>query len=248
MPNLSKHAGFSLVEMMIAIVAGLILVGSTLGFTLSGVRSNTDFVNATYLTQELRGVMDLVTRELKRAGYDQHAIDGVGAGSVFKSKFAPMKFFPTPSANSTIASCVILAYDSKANTASNRPGAIANSERRGIRINAEKQAIEYNLGSTALPDCSSEGANYAAYPPTCNATSGWCALTNPQRVKVTRFDLDTHNTKSIPSTSTSPGLTIRVMKVTLVGALNTDSNVVRSLVDEVRIRADCPLTNCTSVP
>jgi prepilin-type N-terminal cleavage/methylation domain-containing protein len=65
-----RSAGFSLVELMVAMVAGLIVTGAVVAFTMSTMKGNTEYVRSARLTQELRNSLDQVTRELRRAGYD----------------------------------------------------------------------------------------------------------------------------------------------------------------------------------
>ncbi|UXI69682.1 PilW family protein [Tahibacter amnicola] len=247
--NPRRQTGVTLIEMMIAQVVGLIIAGSTLSFVMAGVRSNTEFVSTTRLTQELRGLMDVSTRELRRAGFDQNAYRTIGAGTTYTSPFASMQFVPTPTAGNTVASCVVLAYDSAVTTAGSGPGVLGSTERRGIRYNAANRSVEFNFGTGATPDCAAAGANYAVYPPACNAATGWCALTNPQQMEITRFELDTKDSKSIaPVGTTTPGVAIRVVTLTVAGNLPGNNQVVRTLVNEVRVRSDCTLANCTAAP
>ena len=80
--------GFSLVEMMVALAAGLIVSGAVIAFLLSSMKSNGEYVQSTRLTQELRNTLDLVTRDLSRAGYNDNALLFVSLPNI--SKFAPM--------------------------------------------------------------------------------------------------------------------------------------------------------------
>ena len=61
--------GFSLVEMMVALVAGMVVVGSVLAFTVAMANSTGKNVQATRLDQELRTTLSMITREVRRAGY-----------------------------------------------------------------------------------------------------------------------------------------------------------------------------------
>lgn len=61
-------AGFSLVELMVAMVLGLIVIGSVIALVLSMIRANNQTIAATRLTQELRAVAALMANDLRRAG------------------------------------------------------------------------------------------------------------------------------------------------------------------------------------
>lgn len=60
--------GFTLVELMIAMLIGLIVIGAVLGLVLSIIQSNNQTIQATRLTQELRATAAVVTNDIKRAG------------------------------------------------------------------------------------------------------------------------------------------------------------------------------------
>ena len=62
-----KAAGFSLIELMIALVVGLIVVGAVLALIVSMIRANNQTIQATRLTQELRATAMVIASDLKRA-------------------------------------------------------------------------------------------------------------------------------------------------------------------------------------
>lgn len=63
------QAGFSLIELMIAITLGMIIITGVVYVASSGMRTNTETLRTTRLEQELRGVLLMLNRDLKRAGY-----------------------------------------------------------------------------------------------------------------------------------------------------------------------------------
>jgi prepilin peptidase dependent protein B len=63
-----RAAGFSLVELMVAMVIGLIVIGAVIALVLSMMRANNQTIGATRLTQELRATAALMTNDLRRAG------------------------------------------------------------------------------------------------------------------------------------------------------------------------------------
>ena len=60
-------AGFTLVELMVALVLGLIVVGAVLALVLSIMKSNRQTIQTTRLTQELRSITAVVANDLRRA-------------------------------------------------------------------------------------------------------------------------------------------------------------------------------------
>lgn len=255
--------GFSLVELMVSLVAGLIVIGAVGAFMMSSFRSNTDFVAATRLTQELRSTIDFISKDLRRAGYDESAMDYLAlpdplpVGAKKTSDFAPIRMIDvlpagTPD-NIVDDECVIYAYD----RAPGEPGLVNldNGEIRGIRrvVNANGVGvIEVADSSTPTtpiaPACNGAQANYTSYPAACNLTSGWCALSDPRIINISAFTLNIAGYENIPGGGLVAPLQIRDVVVHLQGNLIGDTDVSRGVDSSVRIRADCLKTNPNSIP
>lgn len=247
-----KVSGFTLVELMVAMVAGLIVVGAVLTFTVSSIRSNSDFVNSTRLMQELRNSSDFITSDLKRAGYDETAMLYVAnQNSTAVSRFAPI-LFDTTTAD---ANCIIYAYDRQPGT----PGAIdlSNGEIRGIRrktatVGGQTVGVIEVAESTATatPACAGAQPDYSAYPTVCNTTSGWCPLSDPRTVDIQTFTVDTdgsgidsNGVRTIAGGSAFNAIQLREIQLTLAGSLRNDASAVRSVRANIKVRADCVRAN-----
>lgn len=63
----ARVAGFSLVELMVAMVLGLIVVSAVITLVLSIIQSNNETIQATRLTQELRATAAVIAADVKRA-------------------------------------------------------------------------------------------------------------------------------------------------------------------------------------
>lgn len=77
-------AGFTLVELLIAMVIALVVSFAAISFFLSLARANSDQLQTTRLTQELRAISEVVGREIRRARYVADPIGNVtqaGAGT-----------------------------------------------------------------------------------------------------------------------------------------------------------------------
>lgn len=59
--------GFTLVEMMIALVLGLLVVGAVIALVVSMMKANQQTIQATRLTQELRATTAVIAADVKRA-------------------------------------------------------------------------------------------------------------------------------------------------------------------------------------
>lgn len=132
----TKQNGLTLIEMMIAMVIGLLIVGSVITMFITNVRSFRDTVAMTRLNQELRGVMTFISDEVKRAGY---SADPDIAAPTFMDDLA------------VSAGCIRYAYDENEN------GVRDGNERYGFRLNSN--AIEWNRNITSA-DCSTASTTW----------------------------------------------------------------------------------------
>lgn len=64
------QSGLTLIEMMIAMIVGLIIVGATLTFVFTIIKSTTENVRMTRMNQEMRVVASFIHDEVRRAGYN----------------------------------------------------------------------------------------------------------------------------------------------------------------------------------
>jgi len=234
-----RQAGFSLVEMMVALVAGMIVVAAVIAFMMSSFSSNAEYVRSTRLTQELRNTLDLATRDMQRAGYDDNALFYLGNTNA--SPFTPILIS---------GSCILYAYDrtypNGQATAAGQPGRldVSNGEVRGLRMstvtNVNGQSvgvIEYAVSEgTTKPDCAAATATYTTVPATCNATTKWCPLSDASTIDIDAFTL-TNNSASMASSGSTMGM--RRIDVTLTGRIAGDTQFSRTVRSSVKVRSDC---------
>jgi Tfp pilus assembly protein PilW len=240
--------GVGLVEMMISIVPGLVVSGAAVAFVLSSLQSNTGFVRATRFNQDLRSNMEFVTRELRRAGYDENAIKYVAlsASNNITSPFATVKVVRDAQDNS----CVVYAYDGKtaASGGSGGPGKIdlAAGEVRAIRrmtrtVNGRlvgvMEVAQTSAAATSL-DCDASGPDYSSYPAACNEATGWCPLSDPLQIDITRFRV-VDDSVWTPPTAVANGSKVRDLDLTMSGVLVGANEYAREMQSSVRVRAEC---------
>ena len=263
-----RPQGFTLVELMVALVAGLIASYAVVAFALSSMKSNAEYVQSTKLTQSLRNTMDIVVRDLRRAGYDDTAIIRLAGGStnsnVGTSPFAPIKL---DNSDATNGSCIIYAYDRSGGTAGTLQ--LSNGEVRGLRrrvvtptgASSSVGVIEYAVSEgTTRPACNGASAVYTSYPPSKNSTSLWRPLTDASSINVLNFTV-TENPNSSTVIGTDPtAVRLRdfevVIRARLVGDNGTSYNGMsssysRGVKASVKIRTDCinsTITNCNASP
>lgn len=249
--------GFTLIELMIALVAGLIVSYAVVAFTMASMKSNAEYVQSAKLTQTLRNTLDLVVRDLRRAGYDDAAVTRLAGGTdstaVGTSPFSPL-LLETGNPTPTNGSCIIYAYDRPGGTAGTLQ--VANGEVRGLRrvqvtptgATTSVGVIEYATSATTVkPTCGGATAVYTSYPPACNSTSLWCPLTDSATINIGEFTI-TEGPSSVVGVNPI-AVRIRTMRVAVTGRLVGDDSISylngvstsykRGLQATVKIRSDC---------
>jgi len=97
----TRQRGFSLVELMVALVAGLIVSAAVLAMVIAIIQSNRHTLQSTRLNQELRATLAVIANDLRRA----RAVDD------------PLSTVVVPGGNpyrtvsTANAGCVVYAYD-----------------------------------------------------------------------------------------------------------------------------------------
>lgn len=69
----SAHKGLTLIELLIAMVLGILVSGAIITVFVTNVKSSSESIRMIHLNQELRFVMGFISDELKRAGYSGSA-------------------------------------------------------------------------------------------------------------------------------------------------------------------------------
>ncbi len=118
MAQITKHQGFTLIELMISMAIGLIITAGAISMFTSSLKSSYDFVALTKLDQDLQGVMDLIAKEVRRAGYDSNI--NIGSDTEFGIS------------NASTSNCLLYTYD---DNTSGTIGQLDTNENYGIRLN-----------------------------------------------------------------------------------------------------------------
>lgn len=233
-------AGFTLVELLIALAISLVITGAAVTLAVNISRSATETTVYTRTTQDLRTVMNVMTREIRRAGFNMAALDRIGTGTS-----APFYGRLLSNAVAGIGSCVMFGYDTLDvgnGTSDSTPGVISDAEPtewRGFRrfVNGNGVGVlQIRAGGTGAGEgCDNGGHN-------------WVNLTDPATLDVTMLQLDfTRIVEAVAGTvgdPTDPTETmialvgVRPILVTLRARSPADPDNVRELRQWVRVRAD----------
>lgn len=230
----NRQKGFSLVELMVGMVIGLIIVGAAGTVYVNAVRSGSDTLRSAKLNMELRGAMEIMVAEIRRAGHFNMASP---ATNLFTQAATNLS---SPSAD-----CILFSYDAGVGN-----GAIDTSDFFGFK--KANSAISMRFGGTA--PSTSAGCSVG--------TDSWEPITDPNSVIIDTLtfaityqclnaqtglnsavqpcsagnSVYTTATTGVPSKSDL--VEIRDVTISLVGRHKDDPLTTMSLSQSVRVRND----------
>ncbi|MDO9286025.1 MAG: hypothetical protein Q7U26_14080 [Aquabacterium sp.] len=239
----ARHAarGLSIVELMIGITISLfILAGATMVLT-SQLGDNRRLLLEAQVQQDLRAAADMISRDIRRAGYWGKAHCSVWPAAncaLTNNPYTAMN----PQSSTVLAPATAVVYDRSTDeedgrvigTDDNLVDGAANRPREqvGFRWNADNRTIDYLVGA-----------------------GNWQALTDAAVLQVTQFDM-VITARDLPMPCGAgacpvlgPGgcplfLRSRDVAFTIVARAVHDANVRRSMRDNVRLRNTVPTEVC----
>lgn len=288
-----RQTGFGLVELMIGLLVGMIVVAAAGSILTTTLTSSNDSIKMARLDQELRQVMTMVARDLRRASAWDGAVDvarvslsdpltlsgnsgtvtltsskgnldligtkavggtlvyydgttlytgvvGVFTASGESYSVVLTGTWPTETAAldgvqqgswsilgpepSITASgdCMTFAYDINAS------GTITTAdpnEQFGYRYDATDQAVKIKT-SGGMTTTSCADATF----------TGWENMTDPGTTVITDFTITNNPAATIPSYGFNVG--VREYTIKIIGKLKSDTSVVRTLNESIRVRND----------
>ena len=232
--DLAINKGFSLIELMVALVVGLFVAGIVATMYVSIVRANSTTIQLSRLNQDLQSTMDIIARDIQRTGYDADSAQNLArntsgqhitsAGVVTTSDVEAVFYaFQIGTGNPldyvSASNCILLRYDTNGDGVV-AGGSASQPEILGYRYASAALAVEYqNWTSVASQNCTS---------------TGWQTLAGGDghlNVNGLTFTLK-------PASGASPSFSQRSIVISISGSSATDSALRVTLSREVRLRND----------
>lgn len=157
----STQLGLSIIEFMVGIAVGLFIVGGALKLMVDTLSSNRRVLIETRLNADLRAAADIVTRDLRRAGYWQNSSSGVWSTLTVATTPNPYMSSPTSTDVAAVGSGIV-----EYSYAKDTNDTLDDNERAGFKL--EGGILKYKAGN-----------------------GNWQPLTDPSTVTITRFDVQT---------------------------------------------------------
>jgi prepilin peptidase dependent protein B len=213
-PRPRRHRGLSMVELLVGAALGLVVSAAAAKLLAGHIHESRQLLLEARLMQDLRTTTDLVTRDLRRAGYWGAAASGVwvaGASGVLANPYAALTV--------DVAASDAVAFQFSRDQVENHR--VDSNEGFGFRL--RKGAIEMRLGAApwqALNDVGTVTVTAFSITPSRQDInlSGFCA-------------------RACTGTG-CPQQQVRRLAVRVSGRARNDASVTRSLHSEVRLRND----------
>jgi prepilin peptidase dependent protein B len=225
MNKTQKQNGFTLIELMIAMLIGLIVVGATITIYIITIKGSSDTLKSARLNQDLSVAMLVMTNDVRRAGYWGGAITGA---NLTTNPFTDMMVRDVgATAGAASGNCITYSYDENAWEVTVPPydpvvDSVAPSVSEYFGFRLVNGAIQIkSSGTTSLAPACGDGV--------------WVNLTDSDQFTVTRllFELTADNTATNSSGNT---VTARQIEISIDGEVESDDEISASLNEFVKIR------------
>lgn len=230
--------GLSLIELLIGIAISLVLVGALTATFVSVSSTHVNQDKVTALEEELSAAMDLMVREIRRAGFSRNAINGVytidtDGLTLTENPFQNIHILSGATLTSNAdasGDCVLFFYDE---TQDNNT-ALSSSDYGGFKIavNANNVDVIHRRVSGNAGSASS-----------CSNGSEWQEVTSDWSIETltASFEMDVISTVTVPVTLSGGALTVKVqprnVKIQLTGTdSDTDPPITRTITETVHVR------------
>ena len=216
-----RQLGMSLVELMVGITIGLFVVAAATILMATQLTENRRLLTETQLQQDLRATADIITRELRRAGYS--AIADTSVANVTAGQPVPDPYLDLPVGNGVQGS---VAYNYK--RPDNAPGPF------GYKLDAG--VIKTNLSAAGWQELTDKNVLFVDLMTFVLNTS-----TDPATAKPLVLACAKDCPPPPPGQGPEwcwPTVAVRDLTITITGHSVSDPAVVRTVQSRVRLRND----------
>lgn len=228
-----KFTGLTLVELLVGIVVGLVVLSAAGGAMMSYMRSYSDNQKILNLNQNMRAAMDIMARDIRRAGYMTNKIDNLSAlkGNPFFKEMCDLRICD---AIGNSGSCISFSYDingDSAVTGSDNKKEGEKNEVLGFRLNNKVLEIK----KSGKSNCENADSQYEGLSDKDIAVDelnftieDFNGVNIDNMDKTCEFDPDKKNC-----------LYVRYVRIELTAHVEkTDPEIKQTLVQTVKIRND----------
>lgn len=159
------QSGVTLIELMIAILIGLIMTAAAITLYVNYLKNTSDNVSLMRLNQDLRSVMDVIVRDVRRAGFVTTDPE-TNFTCLQQNAFADINILQSGTSslvnNGNAGTCVLYSYNRNNNIPAgltcnaNAFSVAEDGDRFGFRLNPDDDAIQMKSSGnlSSMSDCS----------------------------------------------------------------------------------------------
>jgi prepilin peptidase dependent protein B len=211
--------GFTLVELMVALVVNALIFIFLIAIFTTNLSHYNTILSTNRLNQQLEEIMQIMTTDIRRAGYWANANTNVGTGNNTNP-------FQNSGTGTDIAvggpgnSCITFTYDHNNNGVLAAISSTSDDERYGYRLNGTN--IQTRPWGAAL-SCTSPA-------------TAWETM-NDASITITALTF-TINSSTLTTGPGAQGITERSVDITLTGNLTSNTAITKTMTQHVRINND----------
>ncbi|WP_374090486.1 PilW family protein [Methylomicrobium lacus] len=198
-----RQAGITLIELLIGMLVGLIVVAGGISIYIASVRGQAENIKLARLNQDMRAMMDMMERDIRRAGF----VTADPATNFALLQNNPFFDGATSGATTDVAiyntgSCIVYAYNrdedpNNDGVLDEAPPAVDANERLGFRLNGNTGELEIRNSGDSNDDCA-DGEWESVTEPEVEITGVTFTLT-AKALNVTSMTDDDHDGIDEPS-------------------------------------------------
>lgn len=191
-----RQKGLTIVELLVGLAVGVLVIGGAITMYTGSIRSSTETLRASKLNQEVAALMNVITNDVRRAGYWEFAGPVDFEDNPFNQPNATALVVIDDMTNDAVqaargqGTCLVYAYDATYQ-AGNTPNAIDSTDLFGFRLNG---TVVQMRESGVVDGASCVGG-------TCNSCQNgtWRNVTDPNLIEITDLSFDLSASECINS-------------------------------------------------
>jgi prepilin peptidase dependent protein B len=243
---MTKQNGFTLIEIMIALVIGLIVVGGSIAVYITTIRGSSDIARSARLNHDMDSALALMVNDIRRAGYWGGAMVGSD------SRDNPFTVSGTTDLQIPSSSCVLYTYDADIDgpdpnttgikTPTDLTDDVDSDEYYGFRLNSgniqmRSSNIACNAGGWSSLNIS-EGSDQVEITNLAFTESFKC-LRKRLGAEDVSYDTTCAAAAAAGNIATDDRIIeTREISIAMTGRVSRDTTVTKTLTDRVKIRND----------
>jgi prepilin peptidase dependent protein B len=245
---MNKIKGYTVIELLMALAIGVMILGGVMNVFVTSIKTSASTIRASEFNQEVRTLMNVIIRDVKRAGYSKNAVNDLGSGkntntfitSDSEINGEPLTIWQDASANAqavlptvtnTTGTCLTFAYD-QAGTIGDGVLTLKTVDFRGFRLSSDNTVQMRIAGSTQAPS------------PHCGVGL-WQDVTSPDiHVSALTFAWRDYTNNNDPTSTAVPAeivrdhavISQRFVHVVLSASHKTEPTLKRTLQADILVR------------